>query len=95
MNIVDPVAVDVAGRAHRVAGVVARVDAGEHEARAAVATAAGPQARERQYRRETLRRTEHHIALARPVASARIGEISGEDDIVDSVPLTSPAALTL
>src|SRR4029453_2659150 len=56
-DVVDAVPVDVARRAHGAARAVTRVDAGEHEATAAIAPAGRVQGHERHDRREAVRRT--------------------------------------
>src|SRR6185436_1099027 len=84
-EIVDPVPVDVARRAHGFAREVTSVDAGEHEAAAAVAAAAGIEARKRDDRRKTLRRTEHDVGLTCEVISAGVRRWSADDEIVDAV----------
>ena len=81
-NVIEAVAVDVAGRGDRIAGRIARILAMDDEAAIA--------ARDRgevNLRREAGGLAEHHIAVARPRAgvAGAVSARSPDDDIVEAV----------
>ena len=84
-EVVDAVAVDVAGAAHRAARVVVGIDAFEDEARAAVAARRREQAAQLEGGRKSARAAEHHVALAGSSLAVGVGTIRADDQVVDAV----------
>src|SRR5690606_6477562 len=87
-NVIDAVAIDIAGRADRTTRVVKGVDAIQDEARAAIADVRRQQARQLEPGREITSHPfppEYNVTLPGSASTARSGMVRTDQQVIDAV----------
>src|SRR5262245_41492890 len=86
-EVVDAVAVDIAGSAQRVTGIVGRCDAVQDEALTAVAAVGGQQILGVERLRIAVIASEHDEGLAGVIANSWTGAWRADGEVVEAVPV--------